>query len=138
MSLPRFLAEIRENCLAYFLRALLDVKDRGTPTLGVDCIDRRAKILVREQRLLDYGRKRIDLSKVEQLVDAGQTEAIGRLLGYCHERDPEQQNGLIASLQAALKNIEQQGLDILLPWKAGHLALPRLYEIAAAANRLRN
>ncbi len=97
-----------------------------------------AKILVREQRLLEYGRKRIDLSKVEQLVDTGQTEAIGRLLSYCHKIDPEQNNGLIATLQTALLTVEQQGLDLLLPWKTGHLALPRLYEIAAAANRLRN
>ncbi len=98
---------------------------------------REAKIQVREQRLLEYGRQRIDLSAVEQLLDRGQTEAIGRLLAWCNQHNPEQNSGLIASLQQALLQAEQQGLDILLPWKAGHLALPRLYELAAAANRLR-
>jgi predicted ABC-class ATPase len=98
---------------------------------------REAKILVREQRLLDYGRIRIDLSKVEQLVDVGQTETIGRLLAYCHKTDPQQQNGLLKTLNTALAEVEAKGLDLLLPWKAGHLALPRLYELAAAANRLR-
>jgi len=98
---------------------------------------REVKILVREQRLLEYGRERIDLSQVEQLLDSGQTEAIGRMLVWCHQHHPEQKSGLIATLQQVLDQVEQQGLDILLPWKAGHLALPRLYELAAAAHRLR-
>lgn len=98
---------------------------------------RVAKILVREQRLLEYGRRRIDLSQVEQLLDAGQTEAIGRILDWCNSHDPEQEEGFIVTLRAALTRVEREGLDILLPWKAGHLALPRLYELAAAANRWR-
>lgn len=98
---------------------------------------REAKIQVRERRLLEYGRKRIDLSSVEQLLDRGQTEAIGRLLMWCHEHDLQQKVGLIATLQKALLQVEEQGLDILLPWKAGHLAMPRFYELVAAANRLR-
>jgi predicted ABC-class ATPase len=98
---------------------------------------RQTKILVREQRLLDYGRRRIDLSQVEQLVDAGQTEAIGLLLDWCRKHDPHQQDGLISCLKTGLEKVESEGLDILLPWKAGHLAMPRLFELAAAANRLR-
>ena len=98
---------------------------------------RELKIQVREERLLEYGRSRIDLSQVEQLLDAGQTEAIGRLLLHCQTTEPQQPAGVIKTLQTALDEVELQGLDILLPWKAGHLALPRLYEIAAAANRIR-
>lgn len=99
---------------------------------------REAKIQVRERRLLEYGRQRIDLSQVEQLLDTGQTEAIGRMLAWCDRHDSIQQQGLIKTLKQVLEQVEQEGLDILLPWKAGHLALPRLYELAAAANRLRN
>ena len=98
---------------------------------------REAKILVREKRLLEYGRTRIDLSQVEQLLDTGQTETIGRIMAWSNQHYPQQNSGLIATLQRALEQIEQQGLDSLLPWKAGHLVLPRLYELAAAANRLR-
>jgi len=98
---------------------------------------REAKIQVREQRLLEYGRKRVDLSQVEQLLDSGQTEAIGLLLRWCDQHHPQQELGLITTLQQALQEIEEEGLDILLPWKAGHLAMPRLYELVAAANRLR-
>ncbi len=98
---------------------------------------KQAKIVVRAGRQLDYGNRRIDLSAVEQLLDAGQMEAIGRILAWCRQHDPEQPRGLIAALQQALRQVDEQGLDLLLPWKAGHLAVPRLYETAAAANRLR-
>jgi len=98
---------------------------------------RQVKILVREQRLLEYGCKRIDLTKVEQLIDAGQTETIGRLLAYCQLQNPAQTDGLLASLRSVLEEVERDGLDLLLPWKAGQLALPRLYELLAAANRIR-
>ncbi|MCD6580483.1 MAG: ABC-ATPase domain-containing protein [Desulfuromusa sp.] len=99
---------------------------------------REAKIQVREQRWLDYGQQRIDLSSVEQLLDSGQTEAIGLLLLWCDHHDPQQKSGLVATLRQALQQVEQQGLDILPPWKVGHLAIPRLYELAAAANRFRD
>lgn len=98
---------------------------------------REAKIQVREQRLLDYGRNRIDLSDVEQLIDSGQTETIGRMLSWCHRHEIPQDEGFVKMLADLLDDVEQKGPDFLLPWKAGHLALPRLYELAAAANRLR-
>lgn len=99
---------------------------------------REAKIIVREKRLLEFGRQRIDLSQVEQLLDSGQCEAIGRILAWCEQHDPEQKQGVVETLRQALERVEQNGLDFLLPWKAGHLAMPRLYELVAAANRIRN
>jgi predicted ABC-class ATPase len=104
--------------------------DANRPPKGI-------RIAVRENFLLDFGRRRIDLSQVEQLVDGGQTEAIGRLLHYCRQTHGDHPAGLIAALRAGLAAVEQQGLDILCPWKVGHLAVPRLYELAAAANRIR-
>jgi predicted ABC-class ATPase len=98
---------------------------------------REAKIQVREQRLLDYGRSRIDLSHVEQLVDAGQCEAIGRILAWCRTQRRNDEQESLKLLREVIERAEQQGLDFLMPWKTGHLALPRLYEVAAAANRLR-
>jgi len=43
----------------------------------------------------------------------------------------------VATLREALAVVTRQGLDTVLPWKTGHLAMPRLYELVAAANRLR-
>ncbi len=99
--------------------------------------DGKLRIDVREGRLIDYGRHRIDLSRVEQLVDQGQTEAIGRLLEYSIRCYADHPDGLVGALRQALADVEKQGLDILFPWKVGHLVLPRLYELVAAANRLR-
>ncbi len=99
--------------------------------------DGTLRIDVREPRLIDFGCHRIDLNRVEQLVDRGQTEAIGRLLDYCARQYGGHPDGLIGGLQQALADVEAQGLDILFPWKVGHLAMPRLYELAAAANRMR-
>lgn len=99
--------------------------------------DGKLRIDVREPKLIDYGRHRIDLNRVEQLVDRGQTETIGRLLYYCARNYPGHPAGLIAALRQSLSDAEEQGLDILFPWKVGHLALPRIYELAAAANRIR-
>ncbi len=59
-------------------------------------------------------------------------------MAWCAQHDPDQQRGVMETLKQALTRVEQDGLDFLLPWKAGHLALPRLYELVAAANRLRN
>ncbi|HKJ05639.1 MAG TPA: ABC-ATPase domain-containing protein [Geopsychrobacteraceae bacterium] len=95
------------------------------------------RINVREKFLLDFGRFRINLTQVEQLVDPGQTEAIGRLLSYCRQHHADLPEDLIKALQQSLREVEQKGLDILFPWKVGHLALPRLYELSAAANRIR-
>lgn len=99
--------------------------------------DGKQRIAVREPRLIDYGCHRIDLNRVEQLVDRGQTEAIGRLLDYCARHYEGHPDGLIGGLQEALNDVEEQGLDILFPWKVGHLAMPRFYELVAAANRMR-
>lgn len=104
--------------------------DANRPPKGV-------KIDVREDFLLDYGRRRINLTQVEQLIDRGQTEAIGRLLHYCLQHYGDCPDGLIDALERSLHDAERQGLDILSPWKVGHLALPRLYELTAAANRIR-
>lgn len=100
--------------------------------------DGKVQIVVREDSLLDYGRHRIDLSRVEQLVDRGQIETIGRLLDYAAENYPAHPDGQLGALRQALIDAEKEGLDILFPWKVGHLAFPRLYELLAAANRLRD
>ncbi len=36
-----------------------------------------------------------------------------------------------------MADIQHHGLDIFSPYKVGNLALPRLHELAAAINRIR-
>jgi hypothetical protein len=98
---------------------------------------RKEKIEARGISTLLYGRCEIDLSRVEQLVDIGQTRAIGLLLRYYAERYADSAAGMIDGLRRALEDVDERGLDLLPPWKSGDLALPRLYEAAAALNRIR-
>ena len=98
---------------------------------------RDVKISTRGRFSLLYGRHTVDLSKVEQLIDAGQTRAIGWLIHYYGLHHADGSPSLVEGLRAALANIEERGLDTLPPWKTGNLAMPRLQELAAAVNRMR-
>ncbi len=113
-------------------RRLLD-----SARFNTHCADGKHRILVRSMRQIDFGPQQIDLSRVEQLVDVGQTEAVARLLDYAAQRYENHPAGLVGALRQAFEDVEEQGLDILHPWKVGHLAMPRFYELVAAANRLR-
>jgi predicted ABC-class ATPase len=98
---------------------------------------RESKIDARGIRSLIYGIHEIDLSRVEQLVDVAQTRAIGLFLlyyakRYCHTGAP-----LVDGINKTMMDVQRDGLDLLSPYKVGNLALPRLYEIVAAINRVR-
>ncbi len=85
-----------------------------------------------------YGQHEIDLGRVEQLIDIGQTRTIGLMIHFYAKNYAHKTNSLNAGLKMALKEVEEKGLDILSPWKIGTLALPRLHEVAAAIHRLRS
>jgi hypothetical protein len=44
---------------------------------------------------------------------------------------------LRSAVGQVMQDIEEKGLDILLPYKSGNLALPRSFEVIAAINRMR-
>ena len=73
---------------------------------------------------------------MEQLIDIGQTRAIGLIIHY-YATHYANNDSLIAGLSKVLADIDNKGLDIISPYKVGNLALPRLHEIAAAINRIR-
>ncbi|UNC92897.1 ABC-ATPase domain-containing protein [Candidatus Contubernalis alkaliaceticus] len=99
----------------------------------------KTKISARGLYSLQFGRQEIDLSLVEQLVQASQTRAIGDIMLFCgHLIDGKKT--LREIIEITLQQIEIQGLDLLSPYRGQHpgeYALPRKYEIAAAFNRLR-
>jgi predicted ABC-class ATPase len=86
---------------------------------------------------LFYGEHGVNLGKVEQLVDIGQTRAIGLAIHAYAKKYAGKTKNLAEGLTLVLKEVEEKGLDILSPWKTGTLALPRLHEVAAAINRIR-
>jgi predicted ABC-class ATPase len=99
---------------------------------------RDVKIDAKGIRTILYGTTAIDLSYLEQLVDPSQTRAIGYIIHYYSEHDLEKTKDLKEGLTTLMKLIHERGLDILLPFKVGNLAMPRIFEVAGAINRMRS
>jgi predicted ABC-class ATPase len=100
----------------------------------------------RKQRKIDtrglssilFGRTVIDLSAVEQLVDAGQTRAIGDAIYYLREHQIDGRTGFAQAISFFYDQMEKRGLDILSHPPRGDYVKPRPMELGCAINRLRS
>jgi predicted ABC-class ATPase len=99
---------------------------------------RREKVSAKGIGTILFGRRTIDISAVEQIVDQGQTRAIGDALIYlrdnCLGREGKALPGALEELDRLL---DKSGLDAIMRAKFGDRARPRRYEVAAALCRLR-
>ncbi len=98
----------------------------------------RDKIQAFGTRALRYGTTEIDLSRVEQLVDRGQLQAVGYLMSHYYNTSAYQDRELMDVLVEILAQIEARGMDSITPYTMGTLAMPRLQELAATINHMRN
>lgn len=98
---------------------------------------REVKIDAKGLKAILFGRQAIDLSAVEQLVNISQTRAIGDIMHYYSQRYAGRELPLREGLGRVLEDLESGGMDILSPFKEGDYAMPRIYEIASAVNRMR-
>jgi predicted ABC-class ATPase len=101
---------------------------------------KKLKLDVRGKTKIMLGNEIVDLSQVEQLVDTSQTRAIVYAMNYI---SPKYINGKMSmkQLMDQIKtDIDAEGLDILAPHGRkypNNISKPRIFEIAAALNRLR-
>lgn len=94
------------------------------------------KISAKGLRSIHYGRQKIDLHAVEQLVDICQTAAIGDAIEYARRyMDGKRTLREITSL--VMMDIARDGLDVISTRISGGYAEFRKIELAAAINRLR-
>lgn len=102
--------------------------------------DKRKFARARGRTTIQYGREDMDLTAVLQLVDPAQTQAIAHALERLAD-DFAQDPGLsVAEALARLgRRLDADGLEGLSHHRGhpGHLARPRIQEIAAALNRYR-
>ena len=86
---------------------------------------------------IELGRDRADLSYLEQLAEAGQTEAVARIVGEWVASGEVRDVGEL--LTQALAAVGEHGLDSLGDFSGhpGQMSLPRVQELAAAINRIR-
>jgi len=99
---------------------------------------RKIKIIAKGNQHLILGREIIDVSANEQIKETGQLLAIGYILHYYATHYLKNTSSLKEGLKMVEKDIDKNGLDVLLPHRAGNLARPRLQEIAFTLNRLRS
>jgi predicted ABC-class ATPase len=99
---------------------------------------RDVKLKVRDVDEVVFGTEEIDLSAVEQIVEAGQLRAIAAAIVYAKENYIDEHRTLPEILDRVMADIESEGLDSLSTLPEGNLVLFRRFELAAALNRLRS
>jgi predicted ABC-class ATPase len=98
---------------------------------------REVRVDVRGERTLVFGLDAIDLSAAEQIEEPAQVRAIGWAMHLLAAKHLGAGIPLRQGVETAMEEIRRRGLDVLTPFPAGDLALPRPLELAAAVNRLR-
>lgn len=100
----------------------------------------RVKVKARGVEHISFGRDDINLTYLDQLVDASQTRAVAEIIRYAYNRYVDGVTPLSEVVDRVLTIIEKQGLDVISPFPAGQhpgdLAVPRKQEIMGAFNRL--
>ena len=87
-------------------------------------------------REIVFGRTSIDLGDIDQLVDISQARAIGYAMYYA-TRYMDGKNTLRSIVERIMQDIDNESLDILVPYLTGDLGRFRCIELAAAINRMR-
>ncbi len=97
------------------------------------------KVVARGKEKISYGDHEVDLGAVEQLVEVGQTRAIGAAMRFIGERAGAKSLRELVELVEAAMDAAVDGLDALEPSMSavGNMARPRRFELAAAINRFR-
>ncbi len=98
---------------------------------------KEVRVDLRGERTLLFGVDAIDLSAVEQIEEPAQVRAIGWAIHLLVQNHLGTGTSVRKAVEATMGEIHRRGLDVLTPFPAGNLALPRPFELAAAINRLR-
>ena len=94
------------------------------------------KISPKGLKTILFGVHPIDLAGIEQIVDTSQTRAIGEAINYA-VKHMDGKRTLAEIVDSVLKDVAENGLDVLNLRPAGDYAGFRKLELAAAINRLR-
>lgn len=98
---------------------------------------REVEVKAYDPERVRFGAGEIDLRAVEQLVEAAQTRAIARALAWGRGRCIDGRRPLPAALRCLMDALRAEGLDAVDERVVGDYAEFRIFELAAALNRLR-
>lgn len=97
----------------------------------------RVKIRARGEDAISFGHEQIDVSAVEQIVEQSQVRACGWIIHRAAEQLFDGQRALSEILDSIEEELDEKGLEAMVPNSAADYARPRRHELAAALNRLR-
>jgi len=119
-------------------RAVRPPRERAIDTSSINLRwGKRQTARGRGLHTIELGRERVDLSYLEQLAEAGQTEAVARIIREWATAGEVRRVGEL--VREALASVSEKGLDSLGNYRGhpGEMSLPRAQEVAAATNRVR-
>jgi predicted ABC-class ATPase len=93
-------------------------------------------IFAKETHRLNFGKQTIDLTDLEQLMELSQTKAIGFAIEYA-KKYMDEYRSLHEVVQRVIKDIDENGIDVISNKISGYFAWFRGLELAFALNRLR-
>ncbi len=98
---------------------------------------RREKVRARGIQGIQYGSEEIDISLLEQLVDASQTRYIADCLQHAYHQLADNRLTIHQLVERIDALVQTHGLEAVQPYVNGDRAWARPLEVAAALNRLR-
>jgi predicted ABC-class ATPase len=107
--------------------------DSLDPSKGRHAVHVRART---EERVL-FGAEEVELSAVEQLVEAAQTRAMALALAWARRGPLDGGRPLPDGLHEVMAVLEDRGLDAFQEEETGELAAFRVFELAALLGRVR-
>ena len=93
-------------------------------------------INAKEVHHLKFGKQVIDLTDLEQLVELSQTKALGFAIEYA-KKYTDKKITLREVILQVIKDIDENGIDVISDKISGHFARFRGFELAFTLNRLR-
>lgn len=108
-----------------------------THSINPSCGRKEVKINAKNKHSILYGTNSIDLSAVEQIVEIGQTRAIGQIIYMLTQKYMNKQLTLPEALEMLEDDLSENGLKLICSKFEGCYALPRRFEVAAAINHIR-
>jgi predicted ABC-class ATPase len=93
-------------------------------------------IYAKEVHRLNFGKEVIDLTDLEQLIELSQTKALGFAIEYA-KKYMNKKTPLREVIFQVIKDIDENGIDVISDQISGHFAWFRALELAFTLNRLR-
>lgn len=98
---------------------------------------RDVEIRARTEARVMFGAAEVELSAVEQLVEAAQARAIAGAVAAARGGAIDGTRAIADAVQRVMEELERQGLDAFQQHSTGELAAFRAFELAAFLNRIR-